>query len=52
MRIQNLFDRGSGIRNGKIRIRDKHPGFATLKITPIADLQEKGHEKTRTRRFS
>jgi hypothetical protein len=23
-------DPGSGIRNGKIRIRDKHPGNATL----------------------
>jgi hypothetical protein len=29
MRIRNLFDPGSGIRDGKIRIRDKHPGSAT-----------------------
>jgi hypothetical protein len=30
--IRNLFDPGSGIRDGKIRIRDpdKHPGSATL----------------------
>jgi hypothetical protein len=26
--IRNLFDPGSGIRNGKVRIRDKHPGPA------------------------
>ncbi len=30
MRIRNLFDPGSGIRDGKIGIRDKHPGSATL----------------------
>ncbi len=29
-RIQNLFDPGSGNRDGKILIRDKHPGSATL----------------------
>jgi hypothetical protein len=29
----NLFDTGSGIRDGKIRIRDKHSGCATLKET-------------------
>jgi hypothetical protein len=28
--IRNLFDLGSWIRDGKIRIRDKHPGSATL----------------------
>jgi hypothetical protein len=27
--IRNLFDTGSGIQDGKIRIRDKHPGSAT-----------------------
>jgi hypothetical protein len=26
----NLLDSGSGIRDGKIRIKDKHPGSATL----------------------
>ncbi len=26
----NLFDPGSHLRDGKIRIRDKHPGSATL----------------------
>jgi hypothetical protein len=26
IRIRNLFDLGSGIPDGKIRIRDKHPG--------------------------
>jgi hypothetical protein len=30
IRIQNLFDPRSGIRGRKIRIRDKHPGSATL----------------------
>ena len=29
-RIRDLFDPGSGIRDGKVRIRDKHPGSATL----------------------
>jgi hypothetical protein len=33
--IRNLFDPGSGIRNGRIRIRDKHPGSATLGATLI-----------------
>jgi hypothetical protein len=28
--IQNLFDPGSRIRDGKIRTRDKHPGSAPL----------------------
>jgi hypothetical protein len=28
--IRNLFDPGSGIRDGKIRTQDKHPGSATL----------------------
>jgi hypothetical protein len=28
--IRNLFDPESGIRDGKIRIRDKHPGSVTL----------------------
>jgi hypothetical protein len=32
MLIRNLFDPGSGIRDGKIRIWDKHPGSATLLI--------------------
>jgi hypothetical protein len=32
MRIRNLFDPGFRIRGGKIRIRDKHPGSATLPI--------------------
>jgi hypothetical protein len=30
IRIRNLFDHGYRIRDGKIRIRDKHPGSATL----------------------
>jgi hypothetical protein len=30
MGIRNLFDPGSHLRDGKIRIRDKHPGSATL----------------------
>jgi hypothetical protein len=30
--IRNLFDPGSGIRDGKIRIRDKHSGSATLHV--------------------
>jgi hypothetical protein len=30
MRIRNLVNPGSGIRDGKNRIRDKHPGFSTL----------------------
>jgi hypothetical protein len=28
--IRNIFNPGSGIRDGKIRIGDKHPGSATL----------------------
>jgi hypothetical protein len=32
MRIRNLFDPGSGIRDRKIRIRDKNLGSATLII--------------------
>jgi hypothetical protein len=28
--IRYLFDAGSGIQDGKIRIRDKHPGSVTL----------------------
>ncbi len=35
MRIRNLFDPGSGIRDGKIRIWDKHPGSATLTATHV-----------------
>jgi hypothetical protein len=31
--IQNLFDPGSRIRDGKTRILDKHPGSATLNFT-------------------
>jgi hypothetical protein len=31
-RIRNLFDPVSGIRDGKVRIRDKHPGSSTLLI--------------------
>jgi hypothetical protein len=30
----DLFDPGSEIRDGKIRIRDKHPGSATLVLGP------------------
>jgi hypothetical protein len=30
--IRNLFDPKSGIRDGKIRIPDKHPGSATLAL--------------------
>jgi hypothetical protein len=33
--IRNLFYPGPGIRDGRIRIRDKHPGSATL-LTGIA----------------
>jgi hypothetical protein len=41
----NLFDPRSGIRDGKIRIWDKHPGSATLVIggcTLQTDKQLKG----------
>jgi hypothetical protein len=30
MRIRNFFHSGSGMRDGKIWIQDKHPGSATL----------------------
>jgi hypothetical protein len=33
IRIRNLFDPGSGIRDGIIRIRDKHLGSATLVLS-------------------
>jgi hypothetical protein len=33
MRIRNPFYPGTGIRDGKIQIRDKHPGSATLLST-------------------
>jgi hypothetical protein len=29
IRVRNLFDTKSGIRDGIIRIRDKHPGSTT-----------------------
>jgi hypothetical protein len=32
IQIRDLFDLGFGIRNGKIRIRDKYSGSATLVI--------------------
>jgi hypothetical protein len=31
---------GSGIQSGKIRIRDKHPGFATLAYTMFNDERQ------------
>jgi hypothetical protein len=44
IRIRNLFDPGSGIRDGKIRIRDKHPKSGINISDPgsginISDLQ-------------
>jgi hypothetical protein len=32
-----FFDPGSGIRDGKILIRDKHPGSATLRLPTCAE---------------
>jgi hypothetical protein len=32
--MQDLVNPVSGIRNGKSRIRDKHPGSATLRLDP------------------
>ncbi len=43
--IWNLFDSGSGIRDGKIRIRDKHPGSAT---PPEIDLSPSTEGRYRT----
>jgi hypothetical protein len=39
IRIRDLLDPGSGIRDGKILIRNKHPGFATLK-KPVFHVQQ------------
>jgi hypothetical protein len=41
MRIRNLFDPGSGIRDVKIRIRDKHPGSATLNVRCVTITVDK-----------
>jgi len=41
MRTRNLFHPGSGTRDGKIRIQDKHPGFATLEYFFCADNFQK-----------
>ncbi len=38
IRIRN-FDPGSWIRDGKFRIRDKHPGYATLQLQKTSHIK-------------